>query len=312
MLIKQVQDLYELLDRPDASGEKVRELFLSFTGINVDVFTKKGENGDGTDYIKILIPGKDGKFSGGKSPTLGLIGRLGGLGARPQMNGFVSDGDGALSVLSSALKLADMKEKGDGTEGDVIVVTHIDPDAPTKPHHPVPFMKSAIDQKTKNEIEVDPNMDAILSVDTTKGNRILNHNGIAITPTIKEGYILRVSEDLLDVYQNVTGHLPFVLPITTQDITPYGNGVFHINSILQPACLAKVPVVGVAITAVSTIAGCATGATQFTSVEQSARFCVESAKSFGEGKLQFYNQEEYQQLLRLYGSMSVLQKELVL
>ena len=31
-----------------------------------------------------------------------------------------------------------------------------------------------------NEAEVDGDMDAILSVDTTKGNRIINHRGFAI------------------------------------------------------------------------------------------------------------------------------------
>ncbi|HHY71398.1 MAG TPA: DUF1177 domain-containing protein, partial [Thermoanaerobacterales bacterium] len=33
-------------------------------------------------------------------------------------------------------------------------------------------------------------MDAIISIDTTKGNRILNFKGFAITPTIKDGYVI--------------------------------------------------------------------------------------------------------------------------
>lgn len=99
-----------------------------------------------------------------------------------------------------------------------------------------------------NRYEVDPSMDAILSVDTTKGNRIINIRGFAITPTVKEGWILRVSEDLLDIMQYVTGRMPAVVPITMQDITPYGNGIYHLNSIMQPATTTNAPVVGVAIT----------------------------------------------------------------
>jgi len=63
-------------------------------------------------------------------------------------------------------------------------------------------------------------VDAILSIDTTKGNRISKKKGFAISPTVLRGYILRVSEDLLDIYERVCGTVPFVLPITMQDITP--------------------------------------------------------------------------------------------
>ena len=116
-----------------------------------------------------------------------------------------------------------------------MVATHICPDAPTRPHDPVPFMDSPVDLAAMNEHEVDPDADAILSVDTTKGNRIVNVNGFAISPTVKQGWILRVSEDLLAVQQRVTGTLPAVLPLAMADITPYGNGAYHVNSILQPA-----------------------------------------------------------------------------
>ena len=105
-------------------------------------------------------------------------------------------------------------------------------------------------------------MDAILSVDTTKGNRIINLRGFAISPTVKQGWILRVSEDLLGMMQIVTGRLPAVFAITTQDITPYGNDVYHVNSILQPATATAAPVVGVAITAEVAVPGCGTGASQ--------------------------------------------------
>ena len=64
--------------------------------------TLTGEEGMSTDVIKVMIPGKNGKSKGGTAPTIGLLGRLGGLGARPERTGFVSDGDGALTVLATA------------------------------------------------------------------------------------------------------------------------------------------------------------------------------------------------------------------
>lgn len=106
-----------------------------------------------------------------------------------------------------------------------------------------------------NEMEVSRDMEAIISVDTTKGNRILNSRGIAITPTVKEGYILPVSAKLLDLAGYVSGELPRVIALSQYDITPYGNDLHHINSILQAACATDAPVIGLAITATSVIPG---------------------------------------------------------
>src|SRR5690606_9306462 len=133
-----------------------------------------------------------GAAAGGDAPTLGLVGRLGGIGARPEQVGFVSDGDGALTVLAAAAKLGRMRRRGDRLPGDVVVATHVCPDAPTRPHDPVPFMDSPVDMATMNAHEVDDSMAAVLTVDTTKGNRVCNHVGFAITPTVRQGWILRV------------------------------------------------------------------------------------------------------------------------
>lgn len=187
------------------------------------------------------------------------------------------------------------------------MTTHICPHAPTLPHDPVPFMGSPIEMKTINTHQVDPQMDAILSIDTTKGNRILNHRGIAISPTIKEGYILKVSEDLLEVLQSTTGELPFTLPVATQDITPYGNGLHHINSILQPSTATNAPVVGLAITTETMVPGCATGASHEIDLALAAKFSLEVAKNFGTGKCKFYSTDEFELLQSRYGSMRHLQ-----
>jgi hypothetical protein len=245
--------------------------------------------------------------AGGSVPTLGVIGRLGGVGARPAATGLVSDADGALTAIACALKLGDMAATGDLLAGDVIIATHICPRAPVIPHDPVPFMGAPVNMSTINQHEVDARMDAILTVDTTRGNWIVNRRGFAITPTVKEGYILRVSPDLLRIMSYVTGQLPLVLPICTQDITPYGNGLDHINSIMQPATVTSAPVVGVALTAEVAVPGCASGASQVIDVEMAVRFCIEAAKGFGLGACALYDPEEFQRLVELYGPMDHLQ-----
>jgi len=306
MALKQVIEIYELLDDAKVNGERMASLLKERGMGDVEVRTIRGERGK-TDSIKIWIPGSTGKKSSGPSPTLGVIGRLGGVGARPQMIGLVSDADGAVTALSVALKLADMKRRGDVLPGDVIITTHICPDAPVTPHEPVPFMGSPVEMRTLNDHEVDPRMEAILSIDTTKGNRIINQRGFAISPTVKEGYILRVCEDLLGIMEITTGKRPSVLAITTQDITPYGNELFHLNSIMQPCVATKAPVVGIAITTESAVPGCATGASHLVDIEEAVRFCIEVAKSFGMGKCRFYDEEEFKRIVNLYGPMNHLQ-----
>lgn len=306
MLHEIVLKIFKELDRPDANGEQIELLFNSY-GHKEITLTEIREDDEGTDFLKIKIPGINGKTAGGDAPTLGIIGRLGGVGARPEQAGFVSDGDGALASLASALKIVDMKNNGESLEGDVIIATHVDPNAPTIPHDPVPFMGSSVDMTVMNKYEIDDEMDAIITIDATKGNRITNFRGICISPTVKEGYILRVSETLIEIVQNVTGKPASVLPITMQDITPYGNDVYHINSILQPCTSTDKPVVGLAITSGVAVPGSGSGASQLNDVEEAARFSVEVAKQFGKQKAFFYDVEEYSKLFELYGSMAHLQ-----
>jgi hypothetical protein len=305
MALKQIIEAYELLDSATVNGEIVAAL-LEERGLKVEVIQVRGESGT-TDFVRALVPGTEGKQSGGGAPTLGIVGRLGGIGARPMAIGLVSDADGAITAIGCALKLGDMVAAGDRLPGDVMLSTHICPDAPTEPHDPVPFMGSPVDIATMNRHEVHPQMDAILSVDTTRGNLVINSRGFAISPTVKAGYILKVNADLLRIMSIVTGRSPVVLPITTQDITPYGNGIDHVNSIMQPATATHAPVVGVALTAETAVPGCATGASQVSDIETTVRFCLEVAKAFGRGELDFYDVQEFERLVDLYGSMEHLQ-----
>ena len=305
-MLKQVMEIYELLDSPTVTGEDVANLLRSRGLTDISVKTIKGEKGH-TDFIKIRILGTDGKQRGGSAPTLGVIGRLGGVGARPEMTGIVSDADGAITALSVALKLADMKAKGDELWGDVVVATHICPNSPIMPHHPVPFMGSPVDIAVMNREEIDDTMDAVVSIDTTKGNRIAKWRGFAITPTVKEGWVLKVSDDLLDIMEITTGRLPRVCPITTQDITPYGTGIDHINSIMQPCTATDAPVLGVAITTETPVPGCATGASHVTDIEEASRFVLETAKAYGKGLCSFYDEEQWALIVQRYGPLKLLQ-----
>ncbi len=307
MALKQVIEVYELLETPRIEPAVIKDFFL-LRGLGkseIEMQKIKEDKGE-TLFIKIKIQGNKKKVREKSSPTLGIIGRLGGIGARPHKIGLVSDADGAITALAAAAKITGMRKKGDQLAGDVIVATHLCPHSPIIPHEPVPFMDAPVSLETMNRYEVDEQMEAILSIDTTKGNRVINCRGFAISPTVKDGYILRVSEDLLDLMQNVTGRLPVVFPLTTQDITPYGNEIYHLNSILQPATATSAPVVGVAITTEVPVPGCATGANHSIDIEMAVRFVVEVAKAFGEKKCSFLDDKEFRRLISLYGSMERL------
>lgn len=299
-MFNQIEKSLALLDRPKVSGADVAEQFKN-SSAEVEVSTIQGDEGS-TDFVTIRIPGKDPD-----APTLGVVGRLGGLGARPKKTGIVSDADGAIVAIAVANHLANAVDNGERLTGDVMVSTHICPDAPTLDRDPVSFMSSPVDIDTMNEHEVSSEMDAILSIDATKGNRTHCQRGFAITPPVKEGWILQPQSDLLDIMERVTGEPPVTLTITMQDITPYGSGVHHINSILQPSTATKKPVVGVGTTSKVPVAGSATGANYVPDLASAAQFVVETAKDYGDSQVQFINQEEYEHLDDLYGSMSKLQ-----
>lgn len=102
MLIKQVIEAFDVLDSSTVTGRDVENYLRGIKAdANIEVYELKGPKGS-TDMVKVRIPGTRGKASGGDAPTIGLLGRLGGIGARPEMIGFVSDGDGALAAIALA------------------------------------------------------------------------------------------------------------------------------------------------------------------------------------------------------------------
>lgn len=306
-MLKQVIELYELMDSPSVTAECIINLYSKENNnfeykIN-KISTDKGE----TEFLYIKIKGTEGKSNNKTAPTLGIIGSLGGIGARTSRKGFVSDGDGALTALAAGLKILKMNRLGDKLESDVIITTHICPFAPVIEHYPVMFMDCPASDETINEHCVTDEMDAIISIDTTKGNEIINNKGFAISNTVKEGCILSVSRYMTDIMKRTTGKMPYVFPLAQQDITPYGNGISHLNSIMQPCVSTDAPVLGVAITTEVPVAGCDTGATHITDIEQASRFVVEVAKEISHNENLFYEKSEFEAIKKLYGSMKKYQ-----
>jgi len=306
--LRHVLEVIDLLDDPNVTGEKVKKFLTERRIENVQVSEVRGDKGK-TDFLKIRIPGRRGKSQNGDAPTLGIIGRLGGVGARPELVGMVSDADGAIVALAAALKIAEMRSRGDDLEGDVVITTHICPNAPTMPHKPVPMMSSPVDIFELLKLEVDPEMDAILSVDATKANLVINYTGFSITPVVKEGWILKVSEDLINIYVRVTGEPARIVPITLQDILPFSTKVYHINSMMQPWIYTKAPVVGVATITSLPVPGSATGATNAWALEQATRFVIEVAKEYTAGRIKFYDEAEWNTIMQVHGRIDEILKK---
>lgn len=316
MSSKFVSIIYELMDDPAVSGQKVVALLTSLGATNASItstpvhYEAPEDTSRVCDFIKVVIKGSNGKSAGGShpSPTMGIIGRLGAQQAQPDRIGKVSDSDGSIVALATAMKLLDMAAKGAQLVGDVIITTHLASHASITAHDPVDFMGMPVSSGTMNRYEVDEDMDAILSIDTSKGNSVIKHRGIALSATAKEGYILRVAPDLVRLMEYATGKPAKTFPITTQDITPYDNGVYHFNSIMQPHVATSAPVVGLALTAKAVVPGCETGASYESELVDATVFTLEVAKQFTWQKAAFYDPDEYQKLLNRYGSLAFLRE----
>ncbi len=77
MLYRQMLELFDMLDRPQACGEEVKKLMLERGADEVTVHTVEGTDDNGkkgtTDCICILVKGKNGKSSGGTAPTMASL-----------------------------------------------------------------------------------------------------------------------------------------------------------------------------------------------------------------------------------------------
>ncbi len=304
MCLMNTMRIYELLDRASIDGNSVVDYFAQ-QGAEVWKKTLYGDEGC-TDLVEIRIPGVEGKLSSGNAPTLCIAGSLGGVGGRPAVTGIVSDADGALVALAVASKVLSMKRNGDWLQGDLVVRTTICGNAPTMEHHPVPFMSSYVDFVTLKEEIVDKEADAIIVTETSRGNRVANYPNFGITPTVKAGWILKTSEDAIDIMERVTGEPAKVIPISMQDLTPVTNGVYHLNGLCEMPAGTTAPCIGVGITSLLPISGAAPGVTNVTNLEMAVRFVLEVAKDYTAGRFSFYDKMEYEFLVEKYGNMNHL------
>ena len=82
MLIKQVIELIDILDSPPPPARPWSSTCAPSIPRPISrSYALQGPKGK-TDMVKVRIPRHEGKSSGGSAPTIGLLGRLGGLGAR--------------------------------------------------------------------------------------------------------------------------------------------------------------------------------------------------------------------------------------
>ncbi|MFM0500788.1 DUF1177 domain-containing protein [Paraburkholderia caffeinilytica] len=313
MALKQTLVIFDALDSATVTGHTIAAMFEPYTGHGVTVEVTPvnneppGDPSKSTDFITIVIEGTQGRKAGGQARTLGIIGRNGAIGARPAKLGMVSDADGPIGALAAALKLAQMKANGDALPGDVIVTTHLSTDAPMSENNGVPFMGMPVSSATMNQYEVAAEMDAILSLDASKGNRIIKQRGFALSPTAMQGYILRMAPDLVAIMESTTGQPAVTFPISLQDITPYDNGLSHFNSIMQPHVATDKPVVGVAITARSVVGGSDSSASHEVDIAEAVRFSIEVAKRFTSDACEFFDATEWQKIHRMYPDLSAFQ-----
>ena len=144
MSIREVSEVINLIDDPDLSGAGVKKLLdsASATGCTITVDSVPYDDPHRAftcDFIKVTIPGSNGKTHGGKRRTLGIVGRLGAQQAQPERIGMVSDSDGSIVALALALKLLRMHQAGAILQGDVIITTHVATHVSITEHQPVEF-----------------------------------------------------------------------------------------------------------------------------------------------------------------------------
>ena len=306
MSFKSAMLAYDLLDSAYTTGAEIVKMFkeAGADGASYERLTGVGF----TDVVRIFLKGKTGKSSGGPAPTLDLSASLVATGARPGSVGLVGDGDGALIVIAAGLKMLDMKKKGDQLEGDVVILFNITGAAPHDPpdgHKPPDYSCPVNFWKMKSKF-VDGSADGILDVNVTRSDRYCKRRGFAITPTVLQGWLLKISEDALDVMERVTGETA-VMPITMQELMPTRNGISYLNDIAALPYEIDVPCIGVAMCSPSLQEPIGSGMTNLAEIEPAIRFCVEVAKDFGMGRFDFYDKEEFDKIVKLYGSMKHLQ-----
>ena len=80
-----------------------------------------------------------------------------------------------------------------------------------------------------------------------------------------------------------------------------------VSSLLFGLAHTEQGLVGVALTAQTTVPGCATGVSNAGDLDVATRFCIEVAKRFALGTCPFFDPAEFDALVKRYGSLGHLQ-----
>ncbi|AWR93790.1 DUF1177 family protein [Acidianus brierleyi] len=225
-----------------------------------------------------------------------ILGRLGAIRVSNHY-GIVSDADGAIISLTSMIEWAKNYSE---IEGEAIFSTNISLDAKLIPHKPFNFMVPLVGLDDALRLEVDKEAQFLISVDSTKGNRIAKYNDFAISHIIKDGYILKIPDEIIDIYEKVTEHEPYFVALTSGDLTPMEINAYHISTFLSPWLYTESPILGLATVSKYPIPGYETGVQNVTMLERASRFSIEVLKYYFSGG-DIYSEEELSSLKNVLG-----------
>ncbi|MEM0165758.1 MAG: DUF1177 domain-containing protein [Saccharolobus sp.] len=289
MMIKSLMEAIEILESKDPMPlirEKLKgKIEYEEKKIGDVIFIKALYKGNGKNRVEVL-------------------GRLGAIQMQGINKGLVSDADGAIVTLATILELINLMEKGIYLEVDVSLITNISLRAKLIPHKPFDFMVPQIGLDEALKEEVDPKANLILSIDSTKGNRIAKFDDFAITHVIKNGYILKVSDEVIDIYNRVTGHEVYIIPLTTGDLVPLDFNIYHISTLVTPWLYTESPVIGIGTVSKQVIPGYVTGVINWEMLEHASRFCLEMLKFVEQGG-KVYDEAELEELERKIGKSNL-------
>jgi len=291
MMLKSLIDAIEILETKDPL-RKIRERLKG-----VEYFEYKEDKMGEVTFLKVY-------FNYGNKNKVEILGRLGAIQMQNVNKGLVSDADGAIITLAVLFELQNLLNNGIELNLGVSFVTNISLNAKLIPHKPFDFMVPSIGLEDALKEEVESNASLILSIDSTKGNKIAKFDDFAITHVIKDGYILKPNDEIIDIYNRVTGHEVYFIPLTTGDLTPMDFNVYHISTLVSPWLYTESPVIGIATVSKQIIPGYVTGVLNIEMLEHAARFCLELLK-FVEKDGKVYDENELSELINRLGESSL-------
>ncbi|ACP35317.1 protein of unknown function DUF1177 [Sulfolobus islandicus Y.G.57.14] len=290
MMLKKLLEVIDILESEDPL-QKIKE---KLEGKVKYEEVKAGE----VTFIKAL-------YEGGGKDKVEILGRLGAIQMVGVNKGLVSDADGAIVSLTTLLELLNLREKGIELDLNVLFVTNLSVKAKLIPHKPFDFMVPLLGLDEALKVEVDPSASFVVSIDSTKGNRIAKFDDFAITHVVKDGYILKLHDNVIDIYNKVTGHEIYMVPLTTGDLTPLDYNVYHISTLISPWLYTDSPVIGIATVSKQVIPGYETGVLNIEMLEHASRFCIELLKYIENGG-KMYEEKELEELENRLGKSNLL------